>query len=324
VVVFGYVLNGLRGGLLGFWSSSSRRWWSWGFRRFGEEIQRYRYRRLRSSSQRTSPWDRVFTEFSDRVDRLYDAGGQHLHPEQEKKLLRLAQAACWARYAGTAAARLGAIEAAYGEYFGNDLGEVFATIKRELSDRHRHEKMRLQALTAELDRRFGSLETVRATALGNVIESYLVYPWKRYQIEAEIFWPRLRHVLSEKYAPLVADQQTLLDFSVTMASLAAIYGLLALLAGPWLWFRPWFWPAVAGVAFLVSGFFYRLAVQTALGFGDLVRSSFDLFRLDLMAALHRPDPATLFAERAQWTELSELVVYGQAVDFSLVETKGKP
>ncbi len=66
---------------------------------------------------------------------------------------------------------------------------------------------------------------------------------------------------------------------------------------------------------------FRLGVLVAGGVGDLVRASFDLFRLDLMTALSRPDPRSLAEEREQWAQLSRLAVYGTELDFPLRERK---
>jgi len=46
-------------------------------------------------------------------------------------------------------------------------------------------------------------------------------------------------------------------------------------------------------------------VTAAAVFGDLVRSSYDLFRGDLLGKLGWPMPPTLAAERKLWTALGE-------------------
>ena len=71
------------------------------------------------------------------------------------------------------------------------------------------------------------------------------------------------------------------------------------------------------LAIAITYFFYRLSIGAADELGKMVRATFDLFRLDLMAALQRPRPITLSAEQAQWEELSKLALYGFSSDFAL-------
>jgi len=321
IVVFGYVLNGLRGAILGFWAGTTRSWWTWGFRHLGEELQRRRFLRLRGQAAGLSPWREVFAKFSDAVETRYDVGRCRISlPEKSRWLLR-AEMATADRTPEAVTLELQPIVQLYGKYLGDDLGDVYEAVKRRLDDRHAEENFHFQSETTILDRSFGSLQTVRASTLGNIIASYNLYPYKRYAMEAEVFWPRLRKVLPEEYTEFVQDQQILLDFSLAMATLSGIYAILGLIGGPWIWYRPSVWLPLGAAGLLCCLFFYRVAVQTAERFGDLVRSSFDLFRLDLMEALHRPHPATWQVERQQWKELSELTVYGVTSDFTLVEKK---
>jgi len=176
----------------------------------------------------------------------------------------------------------------------------------------------IQRETFLLDRQYGTLDTVRSTELGNVVESYNQYSSKRYKMEAELFWSRLLVTIKPpEYLARVQEPRIALDFCLTMATLAAIYAWAALLVGPWLWFNQPLWGLLAGVGFIISFLFYRLGIDCAYRLGEMVRASFDLFRLDLMAALGRPHPLTLAQEQMQWEELSKLAVYPTKIDFAL-------
>jgi hypothetical protein len=70
------------------------------------------------------------------------------------------------------------------------------------------------------------------------------------------------------------------------------------------------WIALGVGSLLVAVFFYQVAILAAERLGDLVRSSFDLFRLSLIDALGRKRPRSLSEERGLWEELSQIVVYG--------------
>jgi hypothetical protein len=61
----------------------------------------------------------------------------------------------------------------------------------------------------------------------------------------------------------------------------------------------------AAGAFLLSRSSYLAAVTAAGVFGELVRSSYDLFRGDLLAKLGWPMPPTLPRERQLWLALGQ-------------------
>lgn len=110
-----------------------------------------------------------------------------------------------------------------------------------------------------------------------------------------------------------------------MATLAMAYFVFALIVGPWLKYACGFWVALAGVALLIGYVvYYRMAFFMALGYGDLIRSAFDLYRLDLLAKFSAVPPATRKDELARWKELSKLVVYGQLDDFTFSSKPQSP
>jgi hypothetical protein len=130
-------------------------------------------------------------------------------------------------------------------------------------------------------------------------------------MEAEVYWPRLQQVIDEKHLTAWQDQRILLDFCLVSASLAFVYGFLAMLVGPWLWYRPRLW-VYAGVGSLALGYlFYRVGVVVADGLGDLSRASYDLFRLDLLEKLGAAHPTDTAKEREMWEKLSKVIVYGE-------------
>lgn len=319
LIVFAYVLSALRPAFARFWSGTSHfpLYLFWGSLRLVESMQRWRFLRNRTRSRRIARWHDILDAFENAVRAQWKTAGnapgrfavallrlrvRFLHEGMERARVQ---------------ARLRPLIAAYGKYSGNALTEIFQAVKLKLIDWEVYEAGRIQRDTFLLDRQFGSLDTVRATTLGNAIESLNQYPTKRYKMEAELFWSRLLVSIKPEYLTLVQEPRIALDFCLTTASLAAIYAWAALLVGPWLWFAPYFWGPLAAAACSISFLFYRLSIECAQRLGEMVRASFDLFRLDLMAALWRPHPATLAQEQRQWEELSKLAVYGTAIDFNL-------
>ena len=315
VVVFAYLLHALRRAFVGFWSGTSHFPLLWGFHKLGEAFNARQFRRLKKRSDVIPPWRDVDQFLIGEVRTRWNRGSKPLPRDKRDELMLVVSGLKSTMNPVGVRGELWKIIDSYTEYSGNELGEIYKAVRDKLDEWHKAAAISIQTQTAALDRRFGSLETIRATDLGNVIESYNQYSAKRYKIEAEIFWPRLRAVVKPEYYTLVEESRILLDFSLTTASLSLLYTLLALFVGPWLWYRPSLWLWLAAIAFSVSYFFYRLSVSAAYQLGEMIRSCFDLFRLDLMAALERPHPATFNIEQGQWEELSRLAVYGVAPDF---------
>lgn len=324
VIVIAYVLQALRTSFTRGWTGNSRSILLWGFTHLGVLFQKWRYRRRRAKSQRASKWKEVLDNFNQQVIPVWSRdlkplpNGRDRLPEAQKLGLKQRVDSLRAGMAETAIKeQLDEVVQAYTAYSGDDLVEIYNSIKMKLDEWNDDEQVSIQSETYNLDRWFGRLPSVKATTLGNVIEAYNFYPYKRYKIEPDIFWPRLRKVITPEYLSHLQEARILLDFLLTMATLAGLYALLALSVGPWLWFKPSLWFLLAAGALVISYFFYRLSIGAAFELGEMVRSSFDLFRLDLMKALQRPRPATLAVEQAQWEELSKLAVYGFSTDFPL-------
>jgi hypothetical protein len=322
VVVFAYVLSALRPAIVRLWSGTETFpfYLTWGFSRLGEEWQSRCFLSLQAAARPTTKWSSLITEFEAAVrGKWQDASLKRLDPTTESELLCIAQRPLHAMSPEAIREHLGPILIAYQSYSGEDLRPIFRAVKLALLGCGEWQRIKEQTALAELDRRFGTLETIRATRLGNLIEAYNQYPHKRYRMEPEIFWPRLRKVLPPEYWEVVQEPRILLDFALAMATLSATYAVFTLLIGPWLWYDVRIWLPLLLLSAASAAFFYRLGIGAADHFGELVRSSFDLFRLDLLKAMGRPHPATLVAEQQEWAELSRLAVYGTSTDFPLLQ-----
>lgn len=315
IVVFAYVLNGLRPSIGNLWSGSSRNFLFWLPRRIGRAIQGERFKRLHAKASRLGVWSGKRDSFLNRLQTNWKGATAPKIPQDEKaKLENLIRQLTRTSKPEEVDAQLDAIAVPFQTYEGESVSGCYQILKAKLDVWVNAEEFELRSVASELDRSFATLESVKATTLGNVIESYNYYSYKRYRIESEVFWPRLQKVIIEEFKNVLADQKTLLDFALTMATLAAVYVVLAGLIGPWLSFALWFWTVLCLAGSLAAYVFYALAVRVARQFGDLVRSAFDLFRLDLIQALGCVRPVDIEAERALWKQLSILVVYGEGFD----------
>lgn len=323
VVVFAYILHGLRAVLLGLWSGMIG-----GplvpFFRLGEEFSRWRYRKLRERAFGRAVWDGVFAWFHAEVKPHWNSAKPAMPDTEYEALLRTVEGL----HDGMEIAEVKNLMArhvvdSFKRYSGmGRLEDAYQTVRAKIEEWENRERASLATERARLDRRFGTPDSIRATALGNVVESYNAYPFKRYSMEGEVFWPHLQHVMKDvakaDFLTTIQDFRILLDFCLTMASLGVLYGVLAALGGPWLWLDARFWGIIAVVAFLVSyGIYYRVAVFVAMQYGDLIRASFDLFRLQLLYALWRKHPAMRSVELEIWKQISQLLVFGEVQDFEI-------
>ena len=313
VTVLAYVLISLRPAMLALWSGTSPLLrFTPAFTRRAVARKRAEFRDLTRASLAEPVWEPSLREFPSKALPHWTAPANGRSPTKaEWRILRIATAT--AREADTP----GAFLVAAGPFLdqlrvsgGDAIESFYAELNAILNERAAIEMARTQSKAVELDRRFGSFGTIRPTALGNVITAYQEYAFKRYGIEAEVFWPRLRAVIPQSFFDLVQEPRILLDFAVTMASLLVVLAAAAAALGPWLTYQPLTWIVTILVCLASAWFFYRVAVSAADRFGEFVRACFDLYRLDLMASLHRPPPPNTTVERAQWLELSQIAAYG--------------
>lgn len=325
LIVTAYLLNALRGPLIRTWSGESRLFNVFFFAAvaLAERSHRSRFLRLRAAGEGGSIWLEIAEEFRETVAVTWSA--TRPAPGWIREHWYLWQARALHRILGPADVRhrLESLAEAFARYSGEKLRGVYEHVKRELMDRASEDALASRRRAVELDRSFGTLATVRATTLGNVIEAYNHYPYSRYCMEAEIFWPRLIKVIPSEFMARVREPKILLDFAITMASLSVVLAFSSLVVGPWIWFDLPIWLGAAVVQLLSAAFFYFLSVDAAVQYGDMVRACFDLFRLDLLNQLSLPRAANLKEEKARWEKVSQLLVYGQETDLQIAEVVSK-
>jgi hypothetical protein len=159
---------------------------------------------------------------------------------------------------------------------------------------------------------FGDAD-VAPTTMGNVALSIENYAYTRYGLNLAHFWSRFQPVIQNHkdfYAGLL-DAKTQVEF------LVACFWLSCLTTSTWmvlLAFKtydlfPFLLIALAGPLLTVA--FYRLAVTGYIVFADLVRTSVDLYRLELFTSLHIAPPNSVREERAKWKVLEIVSAAGQ-------------
>jgi hypothetical protein len=201
-------------------------------------------------------------------------------------------------------------------------GAPGADLAARLSEAHKLLIKLLRYAQTEADHRFQTavarnstllaIKNPQATRMADarlLIESY---SFNVYQADFDYIWPRLQLVLPEQqggqaapnaFAERLASSRSQVDFAVLSLALvftvpAVWLPLLAVGAGP-----PWLFLAIGLASPFLAGFFYQLAVEAQIGFGEVVKSAIDANRLTLLKTLHQPLPATLSAERELWKKL---------------------
>ena len=177
---------------------------------------------------------------------------------------------------------------------------------------------------AEYDKNYPPLHAgIMPTKFGNILKASEAYTGTRYGIDAVEFWPRLLHVIPPTYRQSIDEARNELSFLVNMSALSLILFFLCALAvvtnvplpgTPDLTsvFLNSFRYLTAGALALISIWFFNRAALFSVGdFGAMIRSSYDLFRLDLLHQFRLKHPKDSVEEFQIWKNLGELVILGQ-------------
>jgi hypothetical protein len=159
------------------------------------------------------------------------------------------------------------------------------------------------------------LALVLPTRLGNVMRAYEVYSDLVYGIESIVVWPRLLMIMPESARERIRDGEALFHFAVNTAlmsilSLAISCGLIGNLlyhSGPSgiASLISWSIIVVMALALFFGWFSWSwLLPETARLRGELVKSTFDLYRSTLAEALGFRLPTTEAEERVMWRLVS--------------------
>jgi len=324
LIVFSYITGALHSVFVSLWSGTLAVPVLRVFLQLGEARYGHAYESLRADAlrNRSDAWRQLQAQFRVKVRAAYaQANHKRSATNEEVKALRtIVEQVNEETTQADIEVIWQQISASYETRDPESLTAVYSALNQILDDRIRRGDQVTRSISAQLDRSFGGVESIRATRLGNLIEAYESYPYKRYHLEGVVFWPALRGVIPQSYLQVLQDSETFVDFATVMATFSAGYAALAAFVGPWLFPDAIYWLLLTSVGCALSYGFYLLASSAASQYGDIRRACVDLFRLDLMHALYRPHPANLEEERSRWREVSQLSIYGEVdhpSDFSI-------
>lgn len=209
--------------------------------------------------------------------------------------------------AAIAQSQLRSITQVYEGYWSGPLGRL----RRYGEERHRRRLTELwdQGRVPDIYLRYPpSGKRVKATRLGNILRASEMYPFDRYGADAVLVWPRLYPLLPDSVITGIGQARESLEFLLLLSALAATLGvlsgifLLVVTAAPWL-FLLCFWGPLA-IAIMA----YRSSLGAARLYAEILRSAFDLHRLDVLTAMQLPAPTDSAAERERWGEVNLLIL----------------
>lgn len=155
---------------------------------------------------------------------------------------------------------------------------------------------------------------LRPTELGNAMDAYSRYSFDRFAADGGLLWPHLQAILEPTQLARLKDAKARVDASLALSTALICYGLLCALVGPLVWTRFDLWFLLSVAACFLSYASYRVAVQSAYGFGEIVRSSWDLYHGVLFERLALPGQTKNFSlamERSAWQRIARLSAFGQ-------------
>ncbi|MEK8020177.1 MAG: hypothetical protein VSS75_025170 [Candidatus Parabeggiatoa sp.] len=137
------------------------------------------------------------------------------------------------------------------------------------------------------------------TRLGNLLRSVESRPYKKYGLNSVVCWPRLWPLLPEAMKTEVTTARENLETAVhswMWSLLFIIWGIFTA------------WAIIIGVVLTLLT--YRLLLNAAEIYGQLVETSFDLYRFSLYEALHWPPPSSPDEEYEKGCQLSDYLYKG--------------
>jgi hypothetical protein len=160
-----------------------------------------------------------------------------------------------------------------------------------------------------------SAKDLLPTRLGNLLRSREMASSRKYGLDALICWPRLWCLLPECIQDNLNSSRDVLNQQAELW----LWGLLFL-----------FWTALNPYVVLISLIWmflaYRMTQQTAVVYGDLMETAFDLYRFSLYDALGWPRPKNSSEEKVAGARLTEFLwrgTIGEKIVYPIPANGGK-
>ncbi|OGO17695.1 MAG: hypothetical protein A2Z14_05695 [Chloroflexi bacterium RBG_16_48_8] len=171
----------------------------------------------------------------------------------------------------------------------------YASVMRDLSEKFPDQK-----------------EWLIPTTFGNIIRAFEVYPRVMYGIEAVQGWNRLLAVMPDNYLKLIDNAKAQMDFWINLKLLSIIYlfeYLIFVIHKSQL--KALETTIIALIVLLLSN---SRACSAALGWGEYVKSAFDVYLPELRTKLGYSELTNKEDERRFWGEFSWAMIYRRPME----------
>jgi hypothetical protein len=182
----------------------------------------------------------------------------------------------------------------------------------------------LQDAEADADNRAQALDTLysriaydnpQATRMADIRFLVEQYSSQAYNAPFDYIWPRLQLVLPTKgdqadtgsFVEKLGSARAQIDFAILSLALSLTIPLVWLPYLAWMATDPVLFLVIGGAAPLLIIFFYHIAVESQIVFGEVLNAAIDNYRFALLGGtLRQPLPATLSDERDVWKRLQAI------------------
>lgn len=212
---------------------------------------------------------------------------------------------------------------------------------KKYEDQRRLRADQLVSLMTQLSVSFPpNKDEILPTPFGNTLRAAEAYTSARYRIDAVPMWTRMIHVIPDSYNAKIDSSYNQLCFLVNCSLLTLLLSLSSFSASLYLFlfilsnrvnfhllidlFRPrtstenlidfLFLYFLGGIlSALFSIVFYRASLISVAEFGSMIRSSYDLFRFDLLKQLRLKLPDDSEEELDRWQHVSRFFNIGRVL-----------
>lgn len=157
---------------------------------------------------------------------------------------------------------------------------------------------------------------VLPTAFGNALRAFEVYPRVMYGFEGIEGWSRILAVLPKDYRDLIDDAKAQVDWWVNLGvmSLLFLIEFWYVVFSKWGLTSPWYITVLnlllpLSIYALLNVFLSWRVTSAAIGWGDYVKSAFDLYRFALLESMGIDIPKSRKEEREIWTKFSHAILF---------------
>jgi hypothetical protein len=148
-----------------------------------------------------------------------------------------------------------------------------------------------------------------ATEMGNIARTIRSYALNRYSLDLDVLWSRLQAIVQGKkeFFSSLQDAKTQLDFLVSLCWVTAVFWILWSVLVPLYSHDYLLFGIIMFAGPALTWLWYRLACESYTAFADLMRTSVDLYRFELLDAMNLPRPRDLDDENALWERVAQAI-----------------